>query len=469
MSTRHPYLLIATLMVAELVTIFEGSMIYAAMGSFYATFGDPITVGWTLTAYLLVSASTAVVSGRLADMYGRRRVLFALLGFSVLGSLISALAGDVVMVIVGRALQGLTGAILPVSYGLMRQHLSQDHARMGIGIVSAVLTVGGAIGVFVGGLIVDLLSWRWIFIFSAVVSVIAGLMVLVFVPAQRHEVNDSKIDVVGALLFMLPMTAVMFAISSAWDWGWTDGRAVGLIGLSVVVLALWIVYELRHTDPLVDVRMLGKRQPLLANLSMMMIGLGPLQAKAFVMLLLQQPETVGPGLGLSASLAGLLMFIPFSMGIIGGPAAAYASKRSSPRHTLLLGTSLIAAAWIAVAAHHSSVAFIFVMMMAVGMGQAMAMAAVPMLILEAVPAERTSEATSIITSLRPAAMGMGVQISSYFIALYTIPGAVGASVASYPSDQAFTLTYGFVAAAATASLLIALLLPRPSGRGGDAA
>ena len=454
---RHPWLLILALIVAELVAIFEGSMIYAAIGEFYKIFENPISVGWTLTAFLLVSASTAVVFGRLADMSGRKRVALILLVFSIVGSIISAVAQDVTLVIVGRALQGLTSAVLPISYGLMRQHLSREQAMAGIGIVSAVMTVGGGVGVFTGGLILDLLSWRWIFIFSAIVATLAFVMVYFFVPSHRQPATDKKVDYIGALLFMIPISTLLYAISNLGDWGLTDGRALGLITLGVALFAFWVFYELRQREPLVDIRMLAKRQPLLANLSMMMLALGPLQAKAFVMLLLQQPSGDGAGLGLSASVAGLIMFLPMSMGVIGGPSAAFVANRYSARLALIIGTLLIAIGWVAVATYHTNLWFILALMMAVGMGLAMASAAVPMLILEAVPPERTSEATATITSLRPAAMAIGVQLSSFFIALHTVQNAGGGS---YVSDQGFMITFSFVALASLLALVAALLLPR---------
>lgn len=455
---RRPYLVILALVVAELVAIFEGGMIYAAIGKFYEVFGDPIAVGWTLTAFFLASASTAVVFGRLGDLYGRKRIALILLILSIIGSVVSATATDITLVIVGRALQGTTSAILPISYGLMREHLSRKDALVGIGTISAVLTVGSGIGVFLGGLIVDLLSWRWIFIFSAVVAALAFMMVHTLVPKDRQSSTGEKIDYVGAILFMVPTTILLYAISSADEWGWTDGRALGLIGTSFAVFVFWVFFELRHAAPLVDIRLLTKRQPLLANFCMMMMAMGTLQATAFLMLLLQQSGTTGSGLGLSATRAGLIMLLPLSMGLIGGPMATVIANRSSARNALICALLFITAGWLGVASHHSTVWFIFVMMMAVGMGQAMGMAAVPMLILEVAPQERTSEATAIITSLRPTAMGIGVQISSYLIALYTIENPAGVG-GSYVSEQGFLYTFSFVASASLVGLLAALFLP----------
>lgn len=465
-SVRHPNLLVLSLIIAECVAIFEGSMLYSTLATFYRLFGDPVAVGWILTIFLLVSASASLILARLGDMFGRRRIILIVLSIGLVGTLISALSTSLDGIVLGRALQGVHSSVLPLSYGLMRQHLTREHAVTGIGLFATMMTVGGGVGLFVGGVIVDHLSWQWIFYFSGTLAVAGFILVLKYVPDTHPVTEPGKVDFVGAVMLAAGICSILYAISSAKHWGWSDGRALGLIAFGIGLLATMAFYELRQANPLLQVRLLARRQTAFANLGMMMVALGPLQAMPFLALLMQQPTWTGAGLGLSASMAGSLLFLPMSMGIVGGPLAAWLTRRHSARFVLGLSGLAIFVGWGAIALHHTALWFIVVMMLAGALGQAMASAAVPVLILDDAPPERTSEATAVITSLRPAAMGTGTQLSSYLLAMSMISNpAMGPG--QYPSDQAFTTLLGCVALTGLLCLGCALAVPRHGRRHSD--
>ncbi len=457
-TVRHPYLLILALSVAESVAIFEGSMLLSTLATFYRLFGDPVAVGWVLTVFLLVSASVSLVLARLGDMFGRRRVILVVLVIGIIGTAISASSTTLSGIVFGRALQGLHSSVLPLSYGLMRQHLKREQAALGIGLFATMMTVGGGVGLFVGGVIVDHLSWPWIFYCSGALAIAGFVLVLKYVPATHPVTEPGKVDLVGAVMLSTGICSVIYAISSARYWGWSDGRAAGLIILGVVVLTAMVFYELRQKNPLLEVRLLARRQTAFANLGMMMVSVGALQALPFLALFMQQPTWTGAGLGLSASVAGSLLFVPMSMGIVGGPLAAWLIRRRSARFVLGISGLLLMTAWGAIALHHTELWFIMTMMLGGALGQAMASAAVPILILDDAPPERSSEATAVITSLRPAAMGAGTQFASYMLATSMVTNAA-MGPGSYPGDQAFTTLFGFVAAASFLCILCALALP----------
>lgn len=463
LAGRAAWTLILALVAAEMVAVFEGSMVYVALAEFYRMFGDPVGVGWILVAFLLVSASTGLIGARLADMYGRRKVALALLSFSVLGSLVSALSTDLSGIIAGRALQGLTSAVLPICYGLIRQHLPHERAVAGIGILASVMIVGSGIGMFIGGLIMDHLSWHYIFYCGGATAALAMALIWRYVPRWHKAAPKTRLDLGGAVFFVLPVAAILYAISSAKSWGWSDSRTIALIAASCFMLAFWIWYELRQKNPLVDLRLLGKRQPMLAYLAMAMVSAGPLQAASFLNLLLQQPAWTGAGLGLSASTAGSLMVLPMSMGVIGGPLAAFLTNRRSARFTLGVSVLLLAGGWAAITVYHDSTRFVLAMMLAVALGQVISAAAVPVLVLEAAPAERTSEATAVITTVRPAAMSIGIQFCSYLLASSMVRDP-GHGAASYPSAQAYVWVFGFVTLMSLLCFTCVLALPDKRAR-----
>jgi MFS family permease len=462
LNARRSRLLIVALVTAEMVAIFEGSMIYAASATFYRIFGDPIAVAWITTTFLLASASTALVMGRLADLYGRRRLALIALACSVVGSLISGCATGLSIIVLGRCLQGCTSGILPICYGLLREHLSREFSITGIGIVATVITAGAGAGILVGGVIVDHFSWRGIFFASSALAALAFVLIRAFAPPSRVRASTERLDLTGAISFAAAIAAILFAISSAKNWGWHDGRVRGLFAGGIVVLTAWTIHELRIAHPLVDLRVLSRRQPALANLAMVMVGLGPLQVISFLTLLMQQPKWTG-GLGISATVCGMLLLMPQSMGLAGGPLAAAMIKRRSARAALATGGLLLLTGWSAIAAYHASATFIVCMMMLACLGQAITMAAVPMLVLEAVPEGRTSEAAAVITTLRPIAMGIGTQVSAFILAGSMVRDTAHGA-AAYPAIQGFTAVFALVATACVLCVVCAALLPAAASR-----
>src|SRR5688572_9480956 len=132
--SRADRLLLLALVLAEVVSATEATMIYGAMRVMTRDFGDPVAVSWAITAFLIVAAGSAAVGARLGDQFGRRRLLLISLLLAGLGSVISALSSGAAGVIAGRAVQGMAGAVLPLCFGLVRQHLPADKVPFGVGV-----------------------------------------------------------------------------------------------------------------------------------------------------------------------------------------------------------------------------------------------------------------------------------------------------------------------------------------------
>ena len=140
--------LLTLLVIAELAASLETTMVFAALPAALREFGRP-EVSWLATGYLLVAGGSAALCGRLGDIFGRRRVLLAVLGFAVLGSLLAALSEELIWIIVGRAIQGLAGAALPLGDGIVREFFPPARLALGIGILTAAASLGAAFGFIV--------------------------------------------------------------------------------------------------------------------------------------------------------------------------------------------------------------------------------------------------------------------------------------------------------------------------------
>jgi MFS family permease len=252
---------------------------------------------------------------------------------------------------------------------------------------------------------------------------------------------------------------LLLSIHFSRHWGWTDARTLALAGAGLALLAFWYRYEARHPNPLIDVKLLSRKQIGLANLGMALFGLGSLQNTQLLSLLLQQPEWTGVGFGVSATTTGML-FVPFIVvNLVGGPLSGRIAARYGGRISALIGMLMTAVGWIALTVEHDNLWFVTAMAYLQMMGIAMLFAALPNLVMEDAPPERTSEATGVLSVVRQFAASIGTQIVGYTLATSTVADQSGGA-ARFPTDAAFTLTMGFIAAMCVISVVVALMLPR---------
>ncbi|MET0657740.1 MAG: MFS transporter [Steroidobacteraceae bacterium] len=458
-SRRSVALLLFALTIAELSSAFEVSMIYAAMAAFIREFGDAHRVFWLITAFLLVSAGAAAICGRLGDVYGRSRVMLVVLSLAAVGSLISAVSSTLEGIILGRAIQGASAAVLPLCLGLVREHLPASKVPFGVALMIATASVGGGVGIVLGGVIIDNLTWHWIFYCSALIAGVGVLLVWLNVPRSRGKGWGGKVDIVGGLLFVPAIAALLLAISFGSRNGWAQPLTIACAIGGAIVLAAWIVYELRHPNPLISVRLLMDRRIAVANVAMGLTAMGAFQIAQVLALLLQQPVWTQVGLGVSATFAGLVKIPSNVSGLIGAPLSGAIAARRNARTALLLGSAVLALGWLAITFNHHEVWVIAALAIVIGVGTAMTYAAIPNLIIEGAPASRTSESIGLSAVIRGAFQAIGAQLVALSLASSTISQAANAKV-SYPSQEAFTLTFGWITACCILCMIVALAVPQ---------
>ncbi|HSW04935.1 MFS transporter [Aquabacterium sp.] len=456
-------LLMLALVLAEIVSAVESTMIFAALRVFNREFGNPVAVGWTITAFLLVAAGSAAVCARLGDMYGRRKLLLWSIALAGLGSVISAMSTGAAGVIAGRAVQGLAGAVLPLCFGLVRQHLPAPQVQLGVGIVAAAAFVSGGLAIVAGGVVIDHLHWHWIFVVGAGTALLAWPAVWLWVPRDNVQQTRQAIDWPGALLLLPALTALLLVPTQAKSWGWVDARTLALAVAGAALLALWGRHEWRCAAPLIDVRLLGRRQLALANAAMVLLALGPMQSGFVLSSLLQQPAATGIGLGLSATTAGAVQALPMVLAVFIGPLAGWLAQRSGARAPAMWACAVLLVGWSGVALWQGTVPWVGMMAALCGTGLALAYAAAPMLIVEAAPPDRTSESTGVSSVLRYLFNAVGSQLVALMLASSTVSDAA-LGPGRFPSATAFELTLLVISGLAGLALLAAWALPRPGAK-----
>ncbi|MFD0659133.1 MFS transporter [Thermocatellispora tengchongensis] len=266
----------------------------------------PANASWVVTATLLAAAVCNPVSGRLGDMYGKRRMILLSLAMMVAGSAICALTSSLGLVVFGRVLQGCAVGVIPLGISIMRDELPPRRLGSAMALMSATLGVGGAIGLPLAAFVAQRADWHALFWLSAAVGVLNLLLVLFLVPESPVRAGG-RFDLPGALGLTAGLVCLLLAVSKGGDWGWGSPLTVGLFAGAAVILPLWAWAELRIRAPLVDLRTTARRPVLLTNLSSVCVGFALFAMSLILPQVLQAPPETGYGLGLSLLETGLCL------------------------------------------------------------------------------------------------------------------------------------------------------------------
>lgn len=465
MRSRPIAAIIGALWIAEITGSFETAMIYAAQRALTDDLGDPVRVGWLITSYLVIGAGAAALAGRLGDIFGRRRVLLGMLLVGFVGSLVSAFSTNYPMLLTGRCLQGLTGAILPLCVGLVRENLPPAKVPMGIGLMISGASAGTACGLVIGGMIVDHFSWHGVFYASAAFAAAAFAGIYFASPRLPRIKVDGHLDWLGGVLFVPAIFAILLAITSGPKWGLADWRTLASAAVGIGLLALWIFTSLRTPRPLFDVRLFADRQVFVVNAVTALVAMSTLQITLVFSLLLQAPTWTQIGLGATATLAGLAKLPSNVSSLAAGPLSGWLTSRGGGRKTMIIGGVLTTAGWTLAMFYHESILVITVILILISFGATMQFAVGPTILAGAVPHDRTSEAAGMMTVMRQAFLGIGAQMVTVLLATSTV--ASPDSQARYPTPAAFFLAMGVIVAFCSVATLLAFLLPRDAGAQGS--
>lgn len=417
---------------------------------------DPGSASWAITATLLAAAVTMPVSGRLADMYGKKRVLVASAAILAVGSLVAAMASTLAPFLTGRALQGVAMGYIPVAISLVREIAPKEKANSAVATVSATLGVGGALGLPLSAWIADGYSWHGLFWLSTVLALVILALTIVVVP-HVSDGHPAHIDVVGIVGLAVGLSSALIGVSKGSSWGWSDPETVGSIVGGVVVLLAWGAYELRHSDPLVDLRISSRRPVLFTNLAAVLIGFGMMAQSIVMPQLLQLPEATGYGLGQTILQAGLWMAPAGFMMMLFAPVSSGLLTRIGARVTLSIGAVVVSLGYVASLLLMGSPWQLMIGALIGAAGVGIGYAAMPTLILDNVPAHEAGSGVGVNALMRSVGTTIAGAVMAAILTSRTIELAPGASV---PSESAFQLCFIVGAGAALAGAFVALLVPR---------
>ncbi|MEU5786933.1 MFS transporter [Micromonospora purpureochromogenes] len=412
------------------------------------------TVTWVLTAYLLSASIFTPILGRVGDMVGKERMLVVSLGALALGCLLAAVAPNIGVLIVARVVQGVGGAVFPLSFGIIRDEFPAARVSSAVAAISAIVAAGGGLGVVLAGPIVGALDYRWLFWIPMVVVGLTAVAAHFVVPESPVR-TPGRIDWRATLLLSGWLVALLLPISKGAAWGWTSARVVGLLALAAVLLSGWLVAEIRSSNPLIDMRMMRLPGVWTTNLVALLYGASMFSVYAFLPQFVQTPTVAGYGFGATVTQAGLLM-LPMLVGMfVAGLLAGRLEPRFSAKAQLATGAAfnVLASAMLTVA--HDTRWEIGVAGALVGLGIGLAFASMANLIVGNVPAGQTGVATGMNANIRTIGGAVGAAVVSGVITAH--PQANG-----LPREAGFTLGFLVLTGLALAAAVAALAVP--SGR-----
>ncbi|MFD5662474.1 MFS transporter [Streptomyces hirsutus] len=410
---------------------------------------------WAITATLLAAAVATPVMGRLGDMYGKRCMLLISMSMLIVGSVVAGLSDSLTPMIVGRALQGLASGVIPLGISILRDELPAERLGSATAMISASLGVGGALGLPAAALIADNFDWHALFWTSAALGVVALVLVSAFVPESKVR-TGGRFDVPGAIGMAAGLMCLLLAISKGADWGWGSGTTLGLFAAAVVVLAAWGFYELRVTEPLVDLRVSARPQVLVTNAASVAIGFAMFSMSLVIPQLLQLPEQTGYGLGRSLLTAGLVMAPSGLVMMALAPVSARVSRAKGPKVTLMIGALIVAAGYGLNVVLMAEVWHFVLASCVIGAGIGFCYGAMPALIMGAVPASETGSANSLNTLMR--SLGTSVASAVAGVVLAQMTTRLGSF--AVPSEDAFRTVLALGSGAAFVGFVVAAFIPR---------
>lgn len=397
---------------------------------------------------LITGAVVTPVAGKLGDRYGGKRVLVGLMAVVSAGGLLAGLAPNLPVLLLGQVLQGVMVGALPLSFILVRKHLPPGESQVAIGLVVALFTGGGMVGMLFAGPVAEGLSWHWMFALPTMVVIAATSAVARLMPHDPPLRSDSRIDWPGVVLLSGTLLAFMLGLVAVTSDGGLPPLAAGAIAVGVAALATgWVAVERRAASPMVDLRMLAK--PAMRNAFVFTLVITT--SSGMVVFLLPQLFGIsadGYGFGAGTTDIGLYLLPGAIAGAVSDSVGGIAARRFGPRAVVIVGTVVTAGTMIALAALHSAewqLALAKVLTaFAAGVGTTALLAGTA----TAVETKDTGIATGLLVVTRVIGVAVGAQVGG------AILGADLDPMTGLPAESAFVTGFAIAGLVAALSLLV---------------
>ena len=406
------------------------------------TFGVSVAwAAWTISAFLLASAIATPALGKLGDLHGQRPTLLAVLGISLVGTVVAAIAPTMPVFIAGRLLQGVGAATFALGFAAARDLAPAGRAPAWIALLGAAFSLGGGGALALSGFVVDAVSWRWLLWLGVPLHLVAIAAVVAAIPASPARTRR-RLDLAGAALLAAGVAAILVALTESASWGRGSAQTLGVLAAGVALLVAWGRFETRVEDPLVDAGMLARPGVVRGNAVSSTMGFVTFGSLAVLPVMVQaSPFAYG-----SAAI-GLLLSLSTLPIVLSAPITGHLAARTSAAALAAGGLAGLALAMLLLAAAPGSELALWTAMGVLGLALGVTFTTATVLVVEGVDSGDTAISASLATVTRLLGGVLGAQLAATLVA-----GGAG-----------FSLVYLLAALAVLPALWIVLSRPAVEG------
>jgi MFS family permease len=411
-------------------------------------------VQWLLTSTLLVGAVAVPVMGKLGDMFGKRLLLLVAVAALAIGSVVTVITDNLGVMIAGRAIAGISAAAIPLGISLLSSLVPRERAGVAIATVSAMLGVGGALGLPFAAAIAQNADYHVLFWVSAAVAALSMIGIALKVPKDT-QLAGGKIDLVGALLLSGALVALLLPLAQSSSWGWGSARVIGLLITSAVLFAVFTFSQTRIGEPLLDLATLRTRPIMLTNIAAIFFGFALFASMIGTASYVQAPESTGYGFGSSILTGGLAMLPAGLAMLVFAPLSAKLSAKIGAPRVLTIGALIVAGGWVGRMVFIGSLTEVIVWTTVVGVGSAIGYASMPTIINAHTPVTELAAANGVNSLVRSVGSSLASAIGGAILAAKVLD--LGGH--EIPTLAAYRELFAICAIASVIAALIALAIP----------
>ena len=453
-----------------MIVMFVEIMLVPALPTLARDFPNDVQwISWVLSIYLLIGAVSTPVVGRLGDIYGKRRVLIAVMSMYLVALVGCGLSLDISNALFGhssifvllffRAIQGVGMGMFTLAFGIVRDTFPRERIPVAIGMISAMFSVGVSIGLIGGGYITSVAKWTDAFFIVS--PFFLGLAI-----ASYYCIRDPCItrggglDLPGAITLGIGVLAFLLALTQGESWGWLSAGVVSLFVVAVVSTVIFTLIEARSRDPIIRPSLLKNHGILGGNLVAVFVGLCMFLVFQTLPYFLETPIAAGGKFGLTDTLTvGLFMFPSAIAQLFCGPLGGSMSKKIGASKVLIAGMTVMAFGFVALLGLHSDFWQLALSQMILGAGMALCMVSVINVVMESCPQGEFGVASGMNTLFRIVGGSIGPVLATVILAANTIiiQVAPGIEVAFY-TEHGYMLTWWLGLGFAVIGTVVAIVL-----------
>lgn len=443
--SRHAGLTIAIMAFMGILITYVETMITPAipiLRGFFNTNYDSLS--WIITAYIISGTVSAAIFGRLADIYGKRRIFLILATVYAIAVSFGGFATSLDEFIFIRAVQGLGMGMFPVAFALLNDQVPKEELALAQGIVSSTFTAGAAVGLVLGAYITQYYGWQYSY--HTAIPVAFSLLILsaIFLKdtSERHY---ATIDFPGVFALAVGVVSLILALSEGEYWGWFSLTIIGLFMLSIATLLLFVFVEMRSKSPFISMKLLRIRNVFLSNFTGLFAMTGMFFLFYTVPTLLEDPKPAG--FALSIVNAGLVMLPAAAVSMIFAPLSAVVTKRKGPKLTILIGTVILFLSYMGLYFNRASPGAVTEDAALMGAGLSFIFVGVINILLISTPRNEAGASTGMNVVFRNIGSALAPAIGGVIETTYVATVVVGKTptgtlvYASLPSSTAFSYIY----------------------------